>query len=290
MNLIPYILAARPKTLPAAVVPVWLGCILAYYLSGEFSGWLAFCTIMGAVWIQLGTNFFNDVIDSDKGADTERRLGPVRATASGMLSRRVVYGAAILCLVIAAVFGFFLIEARGWIIVAIGIPSLYLCYGYTGGPWPLAYKGLGEVFVVLFFGIVAVGGTVFVQLEEWRWEALLLGIQVGLLSAVLISINNLRDRVEDTGNNKRTLAVLLGEKLAKYLILVEIFLPAFVGLIWLRNDINLTLYPLAYLICGIVIMRGVLLNEPGKIYNKYLALSGLQLIIFAVAFHIAIIG
>lgn len=289
MNLFPYILAARPKTLPAAIVPVWLGCVLAWYLSGEFSGWLAFCTLMGAVWIQVGTNFFNDAIDSDKGADTEKRLGPVRATASGMLSRRAVYGAAIFCLLIAAVFGWFLFEARGWTMAAIGIPSLYLCYGYTGGPWPLAYKGLGEVFVVLFFGLVAVAGTVFVQLGEWRWEAALLGSQVGLLSAVLISINNLRDRVEDEGNNKRTMAVLLGEKRAKALLLLEIFLPALFGIIWLRNDVNLMIYPLAYFVLAVVIAKGVIREAPGKSYNKYLALGGLQLIIFGVAFHLAVL-
>ena len=222
MNVLPFLLAARPKTLPAAIVPVWLGCVLAWFLSGEFDGWLAFHTLMGAVWIQVGTNFFNDAIDSDKGADTEKRLGPMRATASGALSRGAVYGAAVVCLLIAAVFGYLLFQARGWTILAIGIPSLYLCYGYTGGPWPLAYKGLGELFVILFFGLVAVAGTVFVQLGEWRIEAVLLGLQVGLLSAVLISINNLRDREEDAGNNKRTMAVLLGETCAKKLLLLEI--------------------------------------------------------------------
>ncbi|MFT5904698.1 MAG: 1,4-dihydroxy-2-naphthoate octaprenyltransferase [Cryomorphaceae bacterium] len=287
MNLFPYILAARPKTLPAAIVPVWLGCVLAWYLSGEFHGWLAFYTLMGAVWIQVGTNFFNDAIDSDKGADTEKRLGPMRATASGALSRSAVYSAAIICLLIAAVFGYLLFQARGWTIVAIGIPSLYLCYGYTGGPWPLAYKGLGEIFVVLFFGLVAVAGSVFVQLGEWRWEAALLGLQAGLLSAVLISINNLRDRKEDEGNNKRTMAVLFGEMRAKQLILLEILLPAVLSIFWLSNDSHLTVYPLAYLVLAIPIAKGVMNNAPGKIYNKYLALGGLQLIIFGAAFHLA---
>ncbi|MEZ7957423.1 MAG: 1,4-dihydroxy-2-naphthoate octaprenyltransferase [Rubritalea sp.] len=289
MNLFSYILTARPKTLPAAIVPVWLGCVLAWYLSGEFHGWLAFCTLMGAIWIQIGTNFFNDAIDSDKGADTENRLGPMRATASGVLSRRAVYSAAIVCLLIAAGFGYCLFQARGWTIVAIGIPSLYLCYGYTGGPWPLAYKGLGELFVVLFFGLVAVAGTVFVQLGEWRWEAVLLGLQAGLLSAVLISINNLRDREEDEGNNKRTMAVVLGEMRAKQLLLLEIFMPAVLGIFWLKNDIHLVLYPLVYLVLSIPIAGGVMRSKPGKIYNKYLALGGLQLIIFGVAFHLAVI-
>lgn len=287
MNLSPYVLAARPKTLPAAIVPVWLGCVLAWHLSGEFDGWLAFYTLMSAVWIQIGTNFFNDAIDSDKGADTEKRLGPIRATASGALSRGAVYGAAIVCLLVAAVFGCLLFQARGWTIVAIGIPSLYLCYGYTGGPWPLAYKGLGELFVILFFGLAAVTGTVFIQLGAWHWEAILLGLQAGLLSAVLISINNLRDREEDEGNNKRTMAVVLGEKKAKSLLLLEIFLPALLGLCWFEIHPKLALYPLAYLVLAIPIALGVMRSEPGRIYNKYLALGGLQLIIFGAAFHLA---
>jgi 1,4-dihydroxy-2-naphthoate polyprenyltransferase len=260
MNLFPYILAARPKTLPAAIVPVWLGCVLAFNLSGKFDGWLAFYTMMGALWIQIGTNFFNDAIDSDKGADTEKRLGPRRATASGMISRRLVYASAILCLILAGIFGCLLFQARGWMIIVLGVPSLYLCYGYTGGPWPLAYKGMGELFVVLFFG---------------------------LLSAVLISINNLRDREEDEGNNKRTMAVQLGEKIAKRIFIFEIFLPALIGIIWLKNDINLAIYPLVYVLIAIPIARGVTHSQPGRIYNKYLALAGAQLILFAAAFHIA---
>ncbi len=280
-------MAVRSKTLPAAIVPVWLGCVLAFYLTGSFDLWLAFCTVMGAIWIQIGTNFFNDAIDSDKGADTENRLGPIRATAGGLLSRNVVYGSAIVCLMIAAVFGWVLFEARGGTIVAIGIPSLYLCYGYTGGLWPLAYRGLGELFVVLFFGFVAVMGTVFVQTGQWFWEAGLLGFQVGFLSAVLISINNLRDREEDTGNDKRTMAVKFGEKIAKKVVLLEVFLPALLGSVWVwRGDWNLAIWVLPYLLLGTLISKGIMSNPPGKLYNKYLALGGLQLIVFGVLFHL----
>ena len=289
MSISPYILAARPKTLPAAIVPVWLGCILTWYLTGDYDGWIAFYTVMGAVWIQIGTNFFNDAIDADKGADTEKRLGPKRATASGLISRFGVYISAVVCLLIAGAFGWLLFQVRGWTVVAIGVPSLYLCYGYTGGPWPLAYKGLGELFVILFFGIIAVTGTVFMQLGEWRLEAVLLGLQAGLLSAVLISINNLRDQEEDTGNNKRTLAVIFGEKKARLILILEIFLPALLGFIWLWviSDARLAFIPLAYLLLAFPIARGVNSHPPGKVYNKYLALGGLQLIVFGAAFHLA---
>ena len=208
------VLAARPKTLPAAVVPVWAGCVLAWKLTGEFDWLIAWSTLLGAVFIQIATNFFNDAIDSRKGADTERRLGPVRVTASGMMTARMVNGLAVGFLGLAFLCGVILYQARGWPVIVIGLPSLFLAYGYTGGPFPLAYRGMGEVFVVLFFGLVAVCGTVFMQTGEWPREGLLLGGQIGLLSAVLISINNLRDREEDATTGKRTLAVRFGPKVA----------------------------------------------------------------------------
>ncbi len=282
------VLAARPKTLPAAIVPVWLGCMLAWKLEGQFDWWLAVCTLMGAVWIQIGTNFFNDAIDNDKGADTERRLGPVRATASGLLSRGQVYGAALACLLVAAVFGWFLFQARGWAMVAIGLPSLYLCYGYTGGPVPLAYRGLGEVFVVLFFGVIAVMGTIFVQLGQWPIEGLLLGLQLGLLSAVLISINNLRDREEDAGNAKNTLAVKLGECWGKRVVAVEIFGAFLLSLVWLAmGQMSLWLGSSMFIVLGVRIWVLVRDEAPSVKYNKFLALGGAQLILFAVLFTIA---
>lgn len=282
------ILAARPKTLPAAIVPVWLGCMLAWRMTGEFDLWLAICTLMGAVWIQIGTNFFNDAIDNDKGADTEKRLGPVRATASGLLSRGQVYGAAVICLMIAAVFGWFLFEARGWAMVAIGLPSLYLCYGYTGGPVPLAYRGLGEIFVILFFGLIAVMGTIFVQLGTLPVEGALLGLQAGLLSAVLISINNLRDREEDAGNNKNTLAVKLGETWGKRVVCWEIFAAFALSLVWLLLGYwQLWVGTMLFLPLGVRIWSLVCNEKPSAKYNKYLALGGAQLILFAILFSIA---
>lgn len=287
------ILAARAKTLPAAVVPVWLGCVLAWRLGGVFDGsnlWLAFCTLMGAMWIQIATNFFNDAIDADKGADTERRLGPVRATASGLLSRRSVYGLAGLCLLIAIGFGTVLVVERGWPIVAIGIPSLYLCYGYTGGPVPLAYRGLGELFVILFFGLVAVMGTVFVQLGEWRLEALVLGLQMGLLSAVLISVNNLRDVEEDRTNDKRTLAVQWGVTAARCVITLEVLLAYVLGGFWLDYGMKTVFfYPLGAMFLGVVVVMGVWNFLPSPRYNKYLALGGVQLLVFGALFTLAML-
>ena len=286
--------AARPKTLPAAVVPVWLGCVLAYKLAGEFSLWLAICTLMGAVFIQIATNFFNDAIDAEKGADTEKRQGPERVTASGKMSRKAVYGCAFFCLLVASVFGVFMILERGWMLLLIGIPSFYLSYGYTGGPLPLAYRGLGEVFVLVFFGWIAVVGTVFVQLGEWRWEALVLGTQVGLLSAMLILINNIRDRDEDSGTGKQTLAVLFGQNVAWWLLLAMCLDCYLCGVVWLWVfGQKAMLLPLLGLLLGLFILVGVrkaISDGGGKVFNKFLALSALHLIVFGVLWNLAVIG
>ncbi len=283
----PILLAARPKTLPAAVVPVWAGCVLSWKLTGTWDGWLAFFTLAGAVCIQIATNFFNDAIDAAKGADTAKRLGPLRVTASGLLSRGAVMKWAGLFLVLAFACGVPLFQARGWPMLAIGVPSLFLAYGYTGGPWPLAYRGLGELFVILFFGFVAVTGTVFVQTGDWRQEALLLGGQVGLLSAVLISINNLRDREEDATTGKRTLAVRLGPKFAISIIWLETKVAALAGFGWIfykHPEWMIASAPVFGL--GLRIVWGVMTTQPGPGYNRLLALAGVQLILFAAAFHV----
>jgi 1,4-dihydroxy-2-naphthoate octaprenyltransferase len=282
------VLAARPKTLPAAVVPVWAGCVLAWKLSGVFDAWLAFSTLLGAVAIQIATNFFNDAIDARKGADTARRAGPQRVTASGMLSARAVMTIAAGFLLVALGCGVVLFQARGWPIVCIGIPSLFLAYGYTGGPFPLAYRGMGELFVILFFGLVAVTGTVFIQTGGWPLEGLLLGLQTGLLSAVLISINNFRDREEDATTGKRTLAVRFGPKPAAAIIWLEIKLAAFAGLGWMAfGQPMLVFASLPVLLIGMRICWGVFTLPPGPAFNRLLALGGLQLVLFAGVFHIA---
>jgi 1,4-dihydroxy-2-naphthoate octaprenyltransferase len=282
------VLAARPKTLPAAVVPVWAGCVLAWKLSGSFDFLLALCTLGGAVAIQIATNFFNDAIDARKGADTERRLGPTRVTASGMMQPQTVMRLATLFLGVAVLCGVVLYQARGWPIVVIGIPSLFLAYGYTGGPFPLAYRGMGELFVIGFFGLVAVAGTVFIQTGEWPREALLLGLQIGMLSSVLISINNLRDREEDATTGKRTLAVRAGPKVAVAVIWLEVKIAVFAGLGWIAfGQPSLAIAGAPVFLIGLRIIWGVLTFPPGPAFNRLLALGGVQLIFFAAAFHIA---
>ncbi|MBK1789638.1 1,4-dihydroxy-2-naphthoate octaprenyltransferase [Persicirhabdus sediminis] len=280
MNLKSVILAARPKTLPAAVVPVWLGCLLSSRVFGQLDLWLAFCTLMGAIWIQIATNFFNDAIDDEKGADTEARIGPTRATASGLMTRKQVYSWAFACLGIAALCGIPMIMERGPIMLAIGLPSFYLAYGYTGGPLPLAYRGLGELFVILFFGLVAVMGTVFVQLGEWPWQAAVLGLQLGFLSALLISINNLRDAEEDAGNDKRTLAVRWGRK-PVLLSLLAMFITPYLLLAFLPGLSLQLLWFLIPFALGAKVIVSVCTTPASPVYNKYLGMAGVHLILFA---------
>jgi len=282
-----FLLATRPKTLPAAIVPVWAGTVLAWKLSGSWSPVLAVTTLLGAVFIQIATNFFNDAIDAAKGADTAKRTGPQRATASGLLSRRAVLTSGGVFLVAAAICGVILFQAVGWPIIAIGIPSMFLAYGYTGGPFPLAYRGMGELFVLVFFGWVAVAGTVFVQTQEWRLEALLLGSQIGLLSCVLISINNLRDREEDAGTGKRTLAVRWGPKPARLMIWAEIKLPVLLGIVWIvMGQPWLVLAILPVLSIGLRLSWSALTEPEGPGMNRMLALAALQLVAFAGLFHV----
>ena len=262
--------------------------MLAWKLNGgQWCAWLAFCTLAGALCIQIATNFFNDAIDSAKGADTDKRLGPTRVTASGLLSHKVVTSAGVLFLLLAAAFGAVLIKAAGWPILAIGVVSMFFAYGYTGGPLPLAYRGLGELFVFLFFGLIAVSGTVFVQMGEWRTEALLLGSQIGLLSCVLISINNLRDREEDSSTGKRTLAVRLGPKPARLMLIAEIKVAALLGIVWiLLGQFWLALAVLPILSIGMRLTWGALTEPEGSGMNRMLAMSGVQLMAFAALFHV----
>jgi 1,4-dihydroxy-2-naphthoate octaprenyltransferase len=284
------ILAARPKTLPAAIVPVWAGCVLAWKLTGIFNLKLVACTLFGAIAIQIATNFFNDAIDSRKGADTETRLGPKRVTASGLMTPRSVLLWGSLFVIVAFGFGIVLYHVRGWPIIALGLPSLFLTYGYTGGPFPLAYRGMGELFVILFFGFVAVTGTVFIQTGEWPREAFLLGGQVGLLSSALISINNLRDIAEDSLTGKRTAAVRFGARFMKYLIGSEITVAALAGTAWIAFGLSpFSFASLSMILIGPIVMKGILSKGQTASLNRSLAVGGGQLLAFALILHAAIV-
>ncbi len=216
-----WLMAVRPKTLTASLMPVAVGTGLAF---GEHVGrWLpAIAALVGALLIQIGTNLTNDYYDFRKGADTAERVGPVRVTQSGLISPGAVLAGAMACFGLAILSGTFLVWVGGWPIVAIGLTSVLCGYAYTGGPLPLAYHGLGDVFVFVFFGLVAVTGTYYVQALTVSPAAWWAAIPVGALGTALLVVNNLRDAHTDVKAHKRTLVVRLGTGAGKveYIILL----------------------------------------------------------------------
>lgn len=202
-------MAARPKTLTAAIAPVVVGSGLAAH-DGVFTILPAAAALLGAILIQIGTNFANDYYDFVRGGDTEDRIGPTRVTQAGIIEPGAVKRAMFIVLGAAMLVGVYLVAVAGWPIVVIGLASVVCAVAYTGGPFPLAYHGLGDVFVFLFFGLIAVGGTYFVQAHTWPPDALLAGTGLGALSTTILVVNNLRDIDTDRRAGKRTLAVRLG--------------------------------------------------------------------------------
>ena len=204
-----WVQAARPQTLGAAVAPVVVGTAMAVE-AGAFHAVSALCAALGAVFIQIGTNFSNDYLDFVKGADRESRRGPTRATQAGWVSVKAMRRATILTFALAFASGLYLIWRGGWPVLAIGLCSIASGVWYTAGRWSLAYLGLADFFVLVFFGPVAVGGTYYVQALTVNGPVLVAGMAPGLLATGILLINNLRDREEDARANKKTLVVRFG--------------------------------------------------------------------------------
>jgi 1,4-dihydroxy-2-naphthoate octaprenyltransferase len=273
VTLSPWFLAARPKTLSAAVVPVLIGTAMVPRIVSIH--WPSFVfALVGAIFIQVGTNLVNDALDFRKGADTGERLGPLRVTQAGLISAEAVLRGAYGCFVLAALCGIPLILRAGWPLLAIGVASIVTAYVYTGGPYPLAYNGLGEIFVIAFFGFVAVGGSYFVQTWTLRNDVLVAGFAAGSLAVVLLAINNLRDVASDHVSNKRTLAVRLGEGFARAEIAFFALAPfvAIVYIAWQRNHWALLLALLALPLALLLLQR--VNRSHGIELNRCLALAG----------------
>ncbi len=209
MKLRAWILASRPATLTAAFAPVAVGTACAAAV-GRLAWGAALLALFGAFCIQIGTNLANDVFDFEKGADTAERLGPVRAVQAGLLSAREVRVGMAASFGLASLAGVALTWIAGWPVVAIGVASVLSGIAYTGGPYPLGYHGLGDLFVLVFFGFVAVGGTAFVQVGALPALAIWAALPVGALATAVLVVNNLRDLAQDAAAGKRTLAVRLG--------------------------------------------------------------------------------
>lgn len=234
-----WIKAARPRTLPAIIAPVLVGTALAQGVADQFDALIFAATILGALFIQIGANLSNDYSDARRGADTEDRLGPVRVTAGGLVPPKYVLYATWISFALAFAAGAYLIYEAGWELLLVGVASIIAAVLYTGGPRPYGYAGLGEVFVFIFFGVVAVMGSYYVQTLELTWEAFALSIPVGMLACAILMVNNIRDLDTDRRAGKKTLAVRLGRGRMRQiysLTLLKSFL--IVPIVWLIFDLT----------------------------------------------------
>ena len=276
-----WLMAARPRTLPAAVAPVMVGTALAAQ-DGTFRPLAFAAALLGAIFIQVGTNLSNDYSDARRGADTEDRLGPMRVTAGGLVPPRQVLVATWVSFGVAVLAGAYLTAVAGWELLAVGAASILAGVLYTGGPRPYGYEGLGELFVFLFFGVVAVTGSYFVQVENLAWEAFVLAVPVGLLAAAILVVNNVRDLETDRRAGKRTLVVRLGRPRARILfagMLASAFLIAPVP--WLLGSLSpwLLLVGLAVPL-AVPLVRTVNNRTDGPSLNVALARTGLLQLVF----------
>ena len=280
--------AARPKTLVAGVVPVAVGSAVAWK-AHAFQPLPALAALVGALLIQIGTNLANDYFDFKKGADTVDRLGPPRATQQGWLTPDAVLRGSLLCFAAAFVVGLYLVSVAGWPLLAIGVTSLLAGYAYTGGPFPLAYNGLGDVFVLVFFGFVAVCGTFFVHTQQIDLTVILASIPVGLLGVALLAVNNTRDQKTDTAAGKRTLVVRFGRRFGQleYVACVAISALIPLVLVWLDRAAPWVLLSWLALPLAIAPIR-MLFREEGAVLNQALAATARFQLIFGVLFAVGL--
>jgi 1,4-dihydroxy-2-naphthoate polyprenyltransferase len=277
------ILTARPKTLSAAVVPVAVATALVASEGHEITWWITLCALFSAIFIQIGTNFVNDALDFLKGADRETRLGDARAAQSGWFTPKQVLWMAGGFFFAALLLGVPLVVQGGVPILVIGLVSLAMGYAYTGGPWPLAYVGLGDLFVILFFGVIAVGGVYYLQTGSYSTGALVAGLQMGHLATVLIAINNLRDLDQDAKVNKKTLAVRLGPKLGRFEVLILVLIAFSLNLYWLNKGWILAFFlPLLALPPAVQVVMRLLNSEASREYNRLLARAAFVHMLFGV--------
>ena len=281
-------LATRPRTLVAGFVPVAVGSAVAWR-DGRFSLLPALGALIGALLIQIGTNLFNDAYDFKRGADTGDRLGPPRATQQGWLTPEAVMRGAVVCFALAFLVGLYLVSVAGWPLLVVGLVSLLAGYAYTGGPFPLAYHGLGDLFVLVFFGLVAVGGTSFVLTQTVTPLALLAGVPIGALGVALLAVNNVRDVKTDTAANKRTLVVRLGVGFgrAEYvaMLVLAAAMPVLLWALGLASPWVMT--SLLALLLAVPPLR-LVMTQSGPVLNQALAGTARLQLIYGVLFSVGL--
>ena len=286
-----WLMAARPRTLPAAVAPVLVGTALAA-TDGTFKPLTFVAALLGALLIQIGTNLANDYSDARRGADAEDRLGPVRVTAGGLVPPRQVLIATYATFGLAVLCGLYLVFVAGIELLFVGIASIAAGVLYTGGPRPYGYEGLGEAFVFAFFGLVAVSGSAFAQLEAWPWEAFVLAVPVGLLAAAILVVNNVRDMDSDRRVGKRTLAVRLGRERTRALYALMVYGAYLVApLPWLLGELSPWLaLPFATLPLAARLVTTVRSHADGPTLNDALAQTGMLQLAFCVLLSVGVVA
>ena len=283
-----WFLACRPKTLSVSLSPVLVGTAIAWHETGSLLWLPLLAAAFGAAFIQIGTNLFNDVGDFLRGTDTPERLGPRRATAEGWLTPNKVKAGAWLSFALAFLCGIFLVAHGGWPIVIIGLASLAAGWAYTSGPKPIAYGPLGECFVFLFFGLVAVGGSYYLQTLTLSPLALIAATLVGIHAAAVITVNNYRDLDGDAKSGKNTLAVHFGRPATRRIYTTEMLAPY--ALLPLLHSLGwLAALPLLSLPLALKLVRRFNNEAPGPVFNNILAATaGLQLA-FAILLTLSLI-
>lgn len=273
-------MAARPKTLTAAISPIVVATAMASALQQSMIWWVTALALLASLFIQIGTNLVNDAVDFKKGADTEKRIGPQRVTQSGVFTSQQVMKMAAIVFGLAVVCGIPLVVLGGFPILIVGIISVLMGYAYTAGPFPLAYKGLGDIFVILFFGLIAVGGVYFLHTGEISTPVLVAGLQIGFHCTVMIAINNLRDVDGDKLVGKRTLPVRFGKTFARWEIAFLCGAPFLLGLYWAHiGFVWAFILPWLTLPLAIFVTKFIFETEPSPAYNRCLGkAAGLHLL------------
>jgi 1,4-dihydroxy-2-naphthoate octaprenyltransferase len=276
-----WIIGARPRTLPAAIAPV---LVATAYAGSNWDPIPAFSALLVSLSLQIGVNYANDYSDGIRGTD-DSRVGPARLTASGLASPKAVLNAALVSFLFAAVIGLTLAITTSWWIILVGALAINAAWGYTGGANPYGYKGLGEISVFLFFGIVATTGSYFVQTEELNLEIFVIAIPMGSLACAILAINNLRDRAQDQIVGKKTLAVRLGDRGARRLYIALLISAHIFALLTFKPTALLTLLatPLTWSLA-----RGVSRGVSGGDLIPYLAKTGKLQLVFAILFALGL--
>ncbi len=218
-------MAARPRTLSLSITPVVVGATLAWAVNRQIHWPAVLAALIASAFIQLGTNMHNDAVDSERGGDGPDRIGPPRVTAMGLLSARNVKHGACTCFAVAALMGLYLIAVGGWPILLLGLASIASGWAYTGGPWPIAYSPLGELFVIAFFGVGAVAGTYWLCTATLDTPALAAGLALGLITGAVLLVNNFRDIEADARVGRRTLAIVAGPRGTGLIFAAMMLLP-----------------------------------------------------------------